>query len=47
MTYANGRTLTYNELNSLKQDGLTLRADGYRMQDMIRFVVHSETFLEK
>lgn len=47
MTYANGRTLTYNELNSLKQDGLTLRADGYRMQDMIRFVVHSKTFLEK
>jgi hypothetical protein len=47
MIYANGRTLTYNELNSLKQDGLTLRADGYRMQDMIRFVVHSETFLEK
>jgi mono/diheme cytochrome c family protein len=46
-TYANGRTLTYNEINSLKQDGLTLRADGYRMQDMIRFVVHSETFLEK
>lgn len=47
MTYANGRTLTYNELNSLKQDGLTLRADGYRMQEMIRFVVHSKTFLEK
>jgi len=46
-TYANGRTLTYNELNSLKEDGLALRADGYRMQDMIRFVVHSETFLEK
>ncbi len=46
-TYATGRTLTYNELNSLKEDELTLRADGYRMQDMIQFVVHSKMFLEK
>ncbi|MDA1234687.1 MAG: DUF1592 domain-containing protein [Acidobacteria bacterium] len=46
-TYANGRTLTYNELNSLKEDGLKLRADGYRMQDLIQYVVHSEMFLEK
>jgi mono/diheme cytochrome c family protein len=46
-TYANGRSLTYNELNSLKEDGLTLKADGYRMQDMIQYVVHSKMFLEK
>src|SRR6185295_16225560 len=39
MVYAIGRSLTYNELNYLKQDGLKLRAGGYRMQDMIRHVV--------
>ena len=31
----------------LKQDGLKLRAGGYRMQDMIRYVVNSKAFLEK
>lgn len=46
-TYSTGRSLTYNELNRLKQDGLTLKAGGYRMQDMIRFVVSSKLFLEK
>ena len=46
-TYATGRTLTYNELNYLKQDGLKLKAGGYRMQDMIRYVVNSKMFLEK
>ena len=46
-TYATGRSLTYNELEFLKQDGLKLKADGYRMQDMIRFVVNSKLFLEK
>ena len=46
-TYATGRTLTYNELDYLKRDGLKLKADGYRMQDMIRYVVNSKMFLEK
>ena len=46
-TYATGRNLTYNELNDLKRDGLKLKADGYRMKDMIRFVVNSKLFLEK
>ncbi len=46
-TYATGRSLTYNELNNLKQDGLKLKASGYRMKDMIRFVVNSKLFLEK
>ena len=46
-TYATGRSLTYNELNDLKQDGLKLKASGYRMKDMIRFVVNSKLFLEK
>jgi hypothetical protein len=46
-TYATGRTLSYRELEDLKRDGLTLKKDGYRMRDMIRFVVTSKMFLEK
>ena len=46
-TYATGRSLTYNELSVLKQDGLKLKASGYRMKDMVRFVAHSKLFLEK
>ncbi len=46
-TYAAGRTLSYNELAFLKQDGLRLKANGYRMQDMIRYVAGSKVFLEK
>ena len=46
-TYANGRSLTYNELNYLQQDGLKLRAGGYRMRDMVRYVAASPLFLEK
>ncbi|HTM50022.1 MAG TPA: DUF1592 domain-containing protein [Bryobacteraceae bacterium] len=46
-TYATGRTLTYNELEQLKRDEWKLKAGGYRMQDMIRFVVNSKVFLEK
>jgi len=46
-TYANGRSLTYNELNYLKQDGLKLKANGYRLKDMVRFVVNSKLFVEK
>lgn len=46
-TYATGRTLSYNELNALKKDGLKLKASGYPMKDMVRFVVNSKLFLEK
>lgn len=46
-TYATGRSLTYNELHSLKQEEAKLKAGGYRMRDMIRFVVNSKMFLEK
>ncbi len=46
-TYASGRSLTYSERNQLKQDGLKLKADGYRMKDMIRYVINSPMFLEK
>jgi len=45
--YASGRSLTYNELNFLKQDELKLEAGGYRMRDMIQYVVNSKVFLEK
>lgn len=45
--YASGRSLTYSERNQLKQDGLKLKADGYKMKDMIRYVVNSPMFLEK
>jgi hypothetical protein len=46
-TYAAGRSLTYNELSFLKQDELKLKPDGYRMKDMVRYVVKSKVFLEK
>ena len=46
-TYASGRSLTYSELSQLKQDGLKLKADGYRMKNMIRYVINSQIFLEK
>ena len=46
-TYATGRSLTYRELDELKKDGIKLKANGYRMQDIIRYVVNSRMFLEK
>ena len=46
-TYGTGRTLTYNELHFLKQEGLKLKASDYRLKDMIRLVVDSKVFLEK
>lgn len=46
-TYATGRTLSYHELEYLRKNGIKLRETGYRMQDMIRFVVNSPLFLEK
>ena len=46
-SYAIGRSLTYNEIEFLKEHGVRLRADDYRMQAMIKFVVNSEMFLEK
>jgi hypothetical protein len=45
--YAAGRSLTYNELNYLKQDALKLKPAGYRMKDMILYVANSKVFLEK
>lgn len=46
-SYAIGRSLTYNEIEFLKEHGVGLRENDYRMQDMVRFVVNSDMFLEK
>ncbi|HET6881988.1 MAG TPA: DUF1592 domain-containing protein [Pirellulales bacterium] len=46
-TYATGRTLTYQELELLKDKALELKPNEYRMLDLVRFVVTSELFLEK
>ncbi len=46
-TYATGRDLRYNEIEFLKEKGVELKPSGYRLQDMIRFVIQSELFLEK
>ena len=45
--YACGRDLSYYELELLRQRSSQLKADGYRMQDALRWIVHSELFLEK
>lgn len=46
-TYANGRTLTFYELNQLRQESAKLKPQGYRMKDMIHLVANSEIFLKK
>jgi hypothetical protein len=45
--YATGRSLTYNELTLLKRDGANLKGNGYRMQDLVQYVVRSAMFVEK
>ena len=46
-SYAIGRSLRYNELAWLEEKGIQLRADDYRMQEMIRFIIKSDLFLKK
>lgn len=46
-TYACGRSLSYRELDVLRTDCLKLRGNGYRLQEMLRYVVESPLFLEK
>ena len=46
-TYATGRSLTYSELAYLKREGSKLGKDGYKMRDLICFVIKSPMFLEK
>ncbi len=45
--YANGRSLSFNELESLKKECLTLKPSGYKVRDLIHLVVKSPLFLEK
>ena len=45
--YAVGRSLTYNEQMDLQEQAVQLRATDYRMKDLIRFVIKSDTFLKK
>lgn len=45
--YAIGRSLTYNEARWLKESSLELRSSGYRSQDILRWLVHSDLFLKK
>jgi hypothetical protein len=47
MTYGAGRSLTYSEVEFLRTDALSLKQGGYRMRDLIRYVVTSKVFLEK
>jgi hypothetical protein len=46
-TYATGRSLTYSELAYLKREGSKLGKGGYKMRDLICFVIKSPMFLEK
>ena len=45
--YATGRTLSYNDLMFLQEQGVKLKPAEYRMQEMIRFVIQSDLFLKK
>ncbi len=46
-TYANGRSLTFNEQADLQEQAVQLRATEYRMKELIRFVIKSDAFLKK
>ena len=45
--YATGRTLNYNEIEQLREQGLELGPQDYRMKDMVHFLVRSAIFMEK
>ena len=42
-----GRSLTYNELVFLQEQGVPLRPNDYRMQELLRLVIKSDLFLKK
>ncbi|MCY2966973.1 MAG: DUF1592 domain-containing protein [Planctomycetota bacterium] len=46
-SYAIGRSLTYNELTTLREQTSTMRGNEYRLRDLLRFVIHSDLFLKK
>lgn len=45
--YANGRSLSYKEEMDFREQLSSLKATGYRSQDLIRFVIKSDAFLKK
>lgn len=45
--YLLGRDLKYNEIEFLRENGVQLRDDGYRTQDLLRWLIHSELFQTK
>lgn len=46
-TYANGRSLTWNEIEFLREHALELNPEEMRLRDLIQFVVGSDLFLMK
>ena len=46
-TYATGRTLSYNELEFLREQAVELKKSDYRVLDAFRVVINSPVFLEK
>ena len=46
-TYATGRTLSYNELEFLREQAVELEKTDYRVLDAFRIVINSPVFLEK
>ena len=46
-SYAIGRSLRYNEIEFLREKSVQLSAAQSGMQEMVRFVIKSEMFLEK
>lgn len=45
--YAIGRSLTYNEEQALREHAQGVDCRNYRMQDLLRHVIHSDLFLQK
>ena len=46
-SWSNNLYLWYSEIEDLRAQAVTLRAEGYRMKDVIRFVVTRDFFLMK
>ena len=46
-SYARGRNLGYTEIEMLQEKAIELKSDGYRMRDLLRFVIQSDLFLKK
>lgn len=45
--YATGRSLSYNDIVFLQEEGIQLRTGDYRLQDLLRFIIKSDLFLKK